>query len=164
MTREEKLRLNRDRQYAVREAWKREKELVQKGMGTRDWTFEEQKELMENGYVRGYEGQHMISCSLDASQAANPDNIQFLTHDDHLDAHNQAGGQGYLSPTNGFYDEDTHTLRNFEEGEAPRIDPIKLNNAYCCSIDYQQSVKSKLAMEQEKGLVQTRSHSQCVGR
>lgn len=164
MTREEKLQLNRDRQVAVREAWKREKELVQKGMGTRDWTREEQKELLENGYVKGYEGQHMISCSLDASQAANPNNIQFLSHEDHLDAHNQAGGQGYLSPTKGFYDEKTHTLRDFKEGEEPHVETARLSSAYCKSEEYLRLRAEAMSKTQDRAMEQTSSKRQGIGR
>lgn len=76
MSREEKLQLNRDRQKAVRNAWNREKELVGKGKGTVDWSAEQQKELMETGRVKGYEGQHMKSVNEYPEYAGSADNIQ----------------------------------------------------------------------------------------
>ncbi len=162
MTEEERKQLNRDRQRGVRMAWEREKALVQEGKGTRDWSLEEQKELLEKGYVKGYEGQHMRSVSLDPSQAANPDNVQFLSHENHLDAHNQAGGQGYLSPTNGYYDESTHTLNSFAEGEAPHLNTINLSNAYCKSEEYQMAQKQ--SQEQKAQQEQARAANREVSR
>lgn len=88
MTREEKLQLIRDRQKAVRDAWSREKTLVCQGKGTVNWNSEQQRELMEKGRVSGYEGQHMKSVSQYPEYASSADNIQFLTHEDHLAAHN----------------------------------------------------------------------------
>lgn len=114
MSREEKLQLNRDRQKAVRDAWCREKELVSQGKGTRDWTSEQQKELMETGRVKGYEGQHMKSVNEYPEYAASADNIQFLTHDEHLEAHNSGEEKsGYHSATNGYYDTSSKTMHSF---------------------------------------------------
>lgn len=114
MSREEKLQLNRDRQKAVRDAWNREKELVCKGEGTVDWSVEQQKELMEKGHVKGYEGQHMKSVNEYPEYAASADNIQFLTHDEHLEAHNSGMEKsGYHSPTNGYYDVSTKKMHSF---------------------------------------------------
>lgn len=104
MTREEKLQLIRDRQKAVRDAWSREKTLVCQGKGTVNWNSEQQRELMEKGRVSGYEGQHMKSVSQYPEYASSADNIQFLTHEDHLAAHNMGNvneQNGYHSVTNG---------------------------------------------------------------
>lgn len=114
MTREEKLQLNRDRQQAVREAWAREKALVQQGKGTVDWSPSQQAELMKTGRVSGYEGQHMKSVSRHPQYAASADNIQLLTHQQHLDAHNSGSQKsGYRSPTNGRYDPATGQMHAF---------------------------------------------------
>lgn len=117
MTREEKLQLNRDRQKAVREAWSREKSLCSQGRGTFDWTPVQQAELMRSGRVAGYEGQHMKAVSNYPEYAADPSNIQFLSHEDHLAAHNSGQEQsGYRSPTNGYYDPTTQTMHSFGDG------------------------------------------------
>lgn len=120
MTREEKLELNRLRQQAVRNAWARERELCRNGMGTVNWTRVQQKELLATGRVSGYEGQHMKSVSKYPQYAGDSNNIQLLTHEEHLAAHNCGRGKsGYLSPTNGFYNSESQTMQSFGRG-APR--------------------------------------------
>lgn len=64
LTNEEKKRLSNERQKAVRDAWKEEKERVKNDQGTRDWSPSQQKELLQRGAVSGYEGHHMKSVSL----------------------------------------------------------------------------------------------------
>lgn len=121
MTREEKLQLIRDRQKAVRDAWSREKTLVCQGKGTVNWNSEQQRELMEKGRVSGYEGQHMKSVSQYPEYASSADNIQFLTHEDHLAAHNMGNvneQNGYHSVTNGYYDPETHEIENNSKEDA----------------------------------------------
>ena len=101
--------LSRLRQKAVREAWKQEKELVERtGVGSRDWTSKEKQELLDTGRVKGYEGQHMKSAKQYPEYAGNPNNIQFLKGrnmdvNEHLDAHMG----NYQNPTNWYYDPDT---------------------------------------------------------
>ena len=51
---------------AVREAWQKEQKLVSDGKGTRDWTVEQQKDIIEKGKAydddgRAFEGHHMMS-------------------------------------------------------------------------------------------------------
>ena len=87
---------------AVAEAWKREKELVKKGMGTRDWTPDQQRDILATGKAhdadgKAFEGHHMKSVSKYPDFQGEPDNIQFLSRDEHMKAH--AG-----KPTNGYYD------------------------------------------------------------
>lgn len=163
MSREDKLQLNRDRQKAVRDAWSREKELVSKGQGTVDWSSEQQKELMETGHVKGYEGQHMKSVNEYPEYASSADNIQFLTHDEHLEAHNSGEEKsGYRSPTNGYYDASTKTMHSFGENPPHAPETIELStpcykgannsNGYdkSCSREasntVEQSQKSNVAM------------------
>ena len=59
LSKEEKRRLTNERQKAVRNAWKEERELVINGKGTRDWNKAQQKELIEKGAVCGFNGHHM---------------------------------------------------------------------------------------------------------
>lgn len=131
MSREEKIQLNRDRQKAVRDAWTREKDLVCQGKGTRDWTAEQQKELIETGRVKGYEGQHMKSVNEYPEYAASADNIQFLTHEEHLEAHNSGlEKNGYHSPTNGYYDAKTREMHSF--GDNPPLAPKEIKLSKPC--------------------------------
>lgn len=129
MTREEKLQLNRDRQKAVRDAWSREKELVKEGRGTVAWTEEQQKEILDTGRVKGYEGQHMKSVSEYPEYAASADNIQLLTHEDHLAAHNYGEEKhGYRSPTNGYYDTSDKTMHSFGDNPPHAPEATELSN------------------------------------
>ncbi len=108
--------------------WAREKELVRMGMGTRDWTPEQQRELLDKGSISGIDRHHMMSVTAHPKQADNPDNIQPLTEPEHLKAHSE----DYRNPTNGKYDPATGTTKEFTDGkiEAPEIimlsDPIML--------------------------------------
>lgn len=131
MTREEKLQLIRNRQKAVRDAWSREKTLVCQGKGTVNWNSEQQRELMEKGRVSGYEGQHMKSVSQYPEYASSADNIQFLTHEDHLAAHNMGNvneQNGYHSVTNGFYDPETHEMQSFGNNPPHAPEAHELSN------------------------------------
>lgn len=138
MTIEEKIQLNRDRQKAVRDAWNRERNLVLKGKGTVDWTQEQQKELISRGRVSGYEGQHMKSVKEYPQYASSVDNIQLLSHEDHLKAHNCCSidnKRGYQSPTNGFYDTKTETIRSFGDGPPKSPKVFELSNNYVKDCD-----------------------------
>ncbi|MBR5800454.1 MAG: hypothetical protein IKY23_10390 [Lachnospiraceae bacterium] len=138
MSREEKLQLNRDRQKAVRDAWSREKELVSKGKGTVDWSIEQQKEIMETGRVKGYEGQHMKSVNEYPEYAGSSDNIQFLTHEEHLEAHNSGEEKaGYHSPTNGYYDVSSKTMYSFGDNPPKAPETLELSNpCYRCESNF----------------------------
>ncbi len=106
---------------AIREAWKKERELVLQGKGTRQWTPEQQEDIYktgkahdENGYA--FEGHHMLSVAKDPDMQGDPRNIQFLSKTEHLDAH----GGSYQNLTNGYYDPFTGKTREFgEEGFEP---------------------------------------------
>ena len=84
----------RERNKAIRKAWEREQELVSEGKGTRDWSKEQQNDILdpdkgkaydENG--RAFEGQHMKSVVEYPEYQGDSDNIQFLTREEHLEAH-----------------------------------------------------------------------------
>lgn len=112
--------LNNARQRAVRQAWNEEKVRVANGEGTRNWTKEEQKELLETGRVEGYEGHHMKSAKAFPEQAGNPENIQFLTEEEHLYGAHQGN---YHNQTNGYYNPETGTMSEFSGNELiqPRV-------------------------------------------
>lgn len=91
---------------AIRLAWQRELELVQEGKGTRDWTEEQQRDILNPELGKAYDedgkafhGQHMKSVEKYPEYQGNPNNIQFLTQAEHLEAH-----QGnWQNPTNWYY-------------------------------------------------------------
>lgn len=131
LTNEEKKRLSYQRQTAVRLAWKRERNRVREGYGTRNWSNSEQEELISEGVVHGYEGHHMKSVSLFPEYAGDPRNIQFLSETEHLwGAHNG----NYHTPTNGYYDPMTGVMHDFKGAELPEL------NEYPLSETRQQSI------------------------
>ena len=110
----------KERNKAIRKAWEKEKLLVQAGKGTRDWTREQQSDILDPDKGKAYdeqgrtfEGQHMKSASEYPDYQGNPDNIQFLTKDEHLEAHKGS----WQNPTNWFYDPVTKEFYPFGEVE-----------------------------------------------
>ena len=110
---------------AVNDAWKKERELVQIGKGTRDWTQEQQEEILERGRVyyhsddpndkddgKAFEGHHMKRVEAYPEFQGDADNIQFLTQKEHLAAHKGK----WTNPTNWYYDPVTHVFTDFGEG------------------------------------------------
>lgn len=115
---------------AIRKAWEKEQQLVREGKGTRDWTPEQQKDILDpnkgkayddNG--RAYEGQHMRSASEYSELQGDPDNIQFLTREEHLAAHKG----NWQNPTNWYYNPDTKEFLDFEDGDIIPCKNIELN-------------------------------------
>lgn len=89
---------------AIRDAWKNEQNLVKEGKGTRDWTIDQQKDILERGKAydengKAFEGQHMRSAEVHPECQGDPKNIQFLTRAEHLDAHDG----NWKNPTNWYY-------------------------------------------------------------
>ncbi len=93
---------------AVREAWEYERELVADGKGTRDWTPEQQEDIMagdtpKDEYGRAYEGHHMRSAEKYPQDQEDPYNVQFLTREEHQAAHDG----NFRNPTQSYYDPET---------------------------------------------------------
>ena len=114
-----KNQLNYRRSLGVSRAWNRERELVQRGRGTRRWSVKEQKELLKTCRVKGYQGHHMKSVAKHPEYADNPKNIQFLNsrkgNNEHLKAHRG----NYRNESNGRYNVQTGQIRPMKDG-APR--------------------------------------------
>lgn len=106
-----------ERNKAVREAWNKELELVQEGKGTRKWTPEQQKDILEKGRAydengKAFEGQHMKSAEMYPEYQGEPGNIQFLTREEHLEAHYG----NWQNPTNWYYNPVTKEKLDFGDG------------------------------------------------
>ncbi len=121
----------KERNKAIRKAWKREQELVSEGKGTRDWTQEQQQDILdpdkgkaydENEYA--YVGQHMKSAAKYQDYQGDPDNIQFLTNEEHLAAHKG----NWQNPTNWYYNPDTKEYVDFGEDEIIPCKVIELSD------------------------------------
>lgn len=109
-----------ERNKAVREAWNKELELVQEGKGTREWTPEQQKDILEKGRAydengKAFEGQHMKSAEMYPEYQGEPGNIQFLTRAEHLEAHDG----NWQNPTNWYFN--PVTKEKFDFGGGPFI-------------------------------------------
>ena len=109
-----------ERNKAVREAWIKEQNLVQEGKGTRAWTPEQQKDILEKGKAyddsgKAFEGQHMKSAEQYPEYQGEPGNIQFLTRAEHLEAHNG----NWQNPTNWYFN--PVTKEKIEFGDGPFI-------------------------------------------
>lgn len=120
-----------ERNKAVRLAWEREQELVREGKGTRDWTKKQQQDILDpdkgkayDEEVRAFEGQHMKSVAEYPEYRSNPDNIQFLTKTEHLEAHKG----NWKNPTNWYYDPVTKEFTVFGEEELIPCKTIELSN------------------------------------
>lgn len=106
-----------ERNKAVRAAWNNERELVQEGKGTREWTPEQQKDILEKGRAyddngKAFEGQHMKSAEEYPEYQGDPRNIQFLTREEHLEAHDG----NWQNPTNWYYNPITKEKISFGDG------------------------------------------------
>ncbi len=117
-----------ERNKAVREAWNREIELVQEGKGTREWTPEQQKDILEKGRAyddkgKAFEGQHMKSAEQYPEYQGDSGNIQFLTRAEHLEAHNG----NWQNPTNWYYNPVTKEMYDFGEGPYIPCEIIQLS-------------------------------------
>lgn len=134
----------KERNKAIRLAWEREQKLVAEGKGTRDWSQDQQKDILdpdkgkaydENG--RAYEGQHMKSAAEYPEYQGDPDNIQFLTRDEHLEAHKGS----WKNPTNWYYNPETKEYVDFGDNK-----PIP-----CAAINLSEPVCSPVVDSQNKG-------------
>jgi ElaB/YqjD/DUF883 family membrane-anchored ribosome-binding protein len=126
---------------AVRDAWKEEQERVRMGKGTRDWTQEQQKEILELGRAyyhsddpndindgKAFEGHHMKSVEAYPEFQGDSANIQFLSKPEHIEAHRG----DYKNASNWYFDPVTHEFTDFGEGKyipctvIDLSDPIKI--------------------------------------
>ena len=111
---------------AVNQAWLNEQQLVNKGQGTRDWTPDQQRDILERGRAydedgRAFEGHHMKSVECYPEYQSDPGNIQFLTRKEHKAAH--LGD--FRIPTNGYYDPLTGKTKDFG---ANKYEPCQVIN------------------------------------
>ena len=105
---------------AILAAWNKEQELVQEGKGTREWTPQQQQDILEKGKAyddngKAFEGQHMKSAEMYPEYQGEPRNIQFLTRAEHLEAHDG----NWKNPTNWYFN--PVTKEKFDFGDGPFI-------------------------------------------
>lgn len=126
--------LKNARQRGVDRAWAAEKRAVMNGKGSRDWTPEQQKELLEKNSVSHFEGHHMRSIAYGKTRdeqlkiAEDGNNIQFLEKTEANNEHLRAHGGDYHNPTNGYYDTEKNTMHDFGDGEPHAPERKDLSN------------------------------------
>ena len=102
---------------AILAAWNNEQVLVQEGKGTREWTPQQQQDILEKGKAYdddgyAFQGHHMKSAEKNPEYQGDPLNIQFLTRTEHLEAH----CDNWQTPTNWFYNPITKERLDFGDG------------------------------------------------
>lgn len=122
------------RQAAINEAWEQERRLVLQGKGTRDWTVSQQEELIRTGKVSGFDGSHMLDASSNPSVASNPDNIQFLTYEEHIYG---AHDRNPRNPTTGRFNPATGETNPISPGKIPHRDEVAFELSQ--KFDYKQA-------------------------
>lgn len=92
--------MNRLGDEGVRAAWRQEPALVRDtGRGARQWEPGEVEQLLRDGKIDGYHGDHINNVASRPELAGDPNNIQFLTSAEHHTRH--MGNGGYQVPTEG---------------------------------------------------------------
>ena len=149
---------------AIRQAWKREKELVLAEKGSRNWTPEQREQLITKGKVydadgKAFIGQHMKSVSGYPDNQGDADNIQLLSQEEHLEAHKG----DWHNITNWYYDPDTKTFYDFDEYDFSKFPPDDYCNFHPeeCRVSVEvvseepPKEKSKESTESEKKVEET---------
>lgn len=123
--------LNRTAQAnkAVTQAWENEHRLVSEGKGTRDWTPEQQRDILDKGKAygddgRAFEGHHMKSVEGYPDFQGDPGNIQFLSRPEHYAAHNGS----FQNPTNGYFNPFTGEAVDFGDNKYKPCEIITLSD------------------------------------
>lgn len=131
---------------AVTQAWENEQRLVSEGKGTRDWTPEQQRDILDKGKAYGangriFEGHHMKSVEGHPDFQGDPGNIQFLSRTEHKNAH----GGSFQNPTNGYFDPITQITRDFGENDFETCDVIELSEPVTILSEKAQDVAENTA-------------------
>lgn len=109
---ENKNNISYQRRCAVNRAWMKERQQVMNSYGSRDWSQNEQREILATGKCHGYEGQHMLSVKEHPEYAGNEKNIQLLTHEEHFKAH----GGNWKNDAQGRYNLKTGKVEPLKSG------------------------------------------------
>jgi len=99
---------------AIALAWFKEQQLIREGKGTRDWTPEQQQDILDRGKAYGddgkaFEGHHMKSAEKYPEYQGDLENIQFLSRTEHFAAHDG----NFQTPTNGYFNPSTGETSDF---------------------------------------------------
>ncbi len=143
---------------AIRVAWIKEQELVQNGEGTREWTPQQQQDIIDKGKAYdddgvAFQGQHMKSAEKYPEYQGDSGNIQFLTRTEHLEAHDG----DWRNPTNWYFNPITKEKIDFGDRKFIQCEIIQLAEPIN-KLHIEQEVE-KEANEESAGEVKNKSES-----
>lgn len=132
---------------AILGAWNKEQELVLAGKGTREWTPQQQEDILNKGKAYdddgvAFQGQHMKSAEKYPEYQGELGNIQFLTRSEHLEAHNG----NWKNPTNWYFNPATKEKIDFGEGKFIPCKTIQLSESI---ITFDKNFKNVVSEENE---------------
>ena len=135
---------------AILAAWNKEQELVQEGKGTREWTPEQQQDILEKGKAYdvdgvAFQGQHMKSAEMYPEYQGASGNIQFLTRAEHLEAHDG----NWRNPTNWYFNPVTKEKIHFWDGPFIPCEIIRLSEPVVSITDSDTSLQEQDIEEKE---------------
>jgi hypothetical protein len=113
---------------AIALAWAKEQQLIKEGKGTRNWTSEQQRDILDRGKAydddgKAFEGHHMKSAEAFPEYQGDPENIQFLSRPEHFVAHDR----NFQNPTNGYFDPSTGKTSDFGVNKFEPCEIIELS-------------------------------------
>lgn len=116
-----------DATRAVEKAWEQEKQYVVDGKGTRNWTTDQQREIILLGKAydndgAAFEGHHMKSVEAYPRYQGRCENIQFLSREEHIIGAHEGNPQ---NKTNGYYNPKTGQTKEFGKR---LYEPCKVRN------------------------------------
>lgn len=132
---------------AILAAWNKEQELVREGKGTREWTPKQQQDILDKGKAYdedgvAFQGQHMKSAEMYPEYQGDPENIQFLTRNEHLEAHDG----NWRNPTNWYFNPITKEKTDFGNGKFIPCEIIQLAEPVV-NIQIEKDIVGKVVQE-----------------
>ena len=148
---------------AIRVAWNKEQELVLEGQGTREWTPQQQQDILNKGKAYddegfAFEGQHMKSAEKYPEYQGDPGNIQFLTKAEHLEAHNG----NWRNPTNWYFNPATKDKIDFGDGKYIPCKIIRLSEPVLKLNSHIENAETEVAKTVNEGEGKKVTQSQTV--
>ena len=148
---------------AIRVAWNKEQEIVLEGQGTREWTPQQQQDILNKGKAYddegfAFEGQHMKSAEKYPEYQGDPGNIQFLTKAEHLEAHNG----NWRNPTNWYFNPATKDKIDFGDGKYIPCKIIRLSEPVLKLNSHIENAETEVAKTVNEGEGKKVTQSQTV--
>jgi hypothetical protein len=114
---------------AISARWAEEQQLLNEGKGTRDWTSDQQRDILDRGKAyddngKAFEGHHMKSVEKYPEYQGDLGNIQFLSRPEHNSAHNGS----FQNPTNGYFNPFTGETLDFSDNKYKPCEIITLSD------------------------------------